>query len=241
MLIFETAQVRFVDETVIIKRLYEVVESEHDGSTEQSRGVNDAPVTPIGTGQYQALEQYTPPLTGDNHPLQTLYHNGRSSELGLLMGNAFQHSDRNPGREVQTDSLVQEPRFSFNEREATLMRNYVENMALWVGADDWYFEFLVLAADPSKADITDPHRHFEIEVPVRAMQDPVLRYAIFAFSSRHVERQRKGNEAEALQYHNHCLQLLIPTLSGTGGDLTDVVLATVAILRQHEEMECIRP
>ncbi|KAI2933774.1 transcriptional regulator family: Fungal Specific TF [Aspergillus niger] len=209
---------RFVDETVIIKRLYEVVESEHDGSTEQSRGVNDAPVTPIGTGQYQALEQYTPPLTGDNHPLQTLYHNGRSSELGLLMGNAFQHSDRNPGREVQTDSLVQEPRFSFNEREATLMRNYVENMALW-------------------ADITDPHRHFEIEVPVRAMQDPVLRYAIFAFSSRHVERQRKGNEAEALQYHNHCLQLLIPTLSGTGGDLTDVVLATVAILRQHEEME----
>lgn len=71
------------------------------------------------------------------------------------------------------------------------------------------------------------------------MQDPVLRYAIFAFSSRHVERQRKGNEAEALQYHNHCLQLLIPTLSGTGGDLTDVVLATVAILRQHEEMECM--
>lgn len=137
MLIFETAQVRFVDETVIIKRLYEVVESEHDGSTEESRGVNDASVTPTGTGQYQALEQYTPPLTGDNPPLQTLYHDGHSSGLELLMENAFQHSDRDPGRELQTGSLVQEPRFSFNEREATLMRNYVENMALWVGADDW--------------------------------------------------------------------------------------------------------
>ncbi|PYH91268.1 hypothetical protein BO71DRAFT_359836 [Aspergillus ellipticus CBS 707.79] len=98
------------------------------------------------------------------------------------------------------------------------MRNYVENMALW-------------------ADITDPHRHFELEVPVRAVHEPVLRFAIFAFSSRHVERQSKGNEAEALEYHNHCLQLLIPALSGPRVDLNDVVLATVAILRQHEEME----
>ncbi|RAK98829.1 uncharacterized protein BO80DRAFT_479437 [Aspergillus ibericus CBS 121593] len=121
-------------------------------------------------------------------------------------------------RDLQTACLVQEQKLSFNDREATLMRNYVENMALW-------------------ADITDPHRHFEVEVPVRAMQEPVLRFAIFAFSSRHVERQSKGNEAEALQYHNHCLQLLIPALSGSGGDLTDVVLAAVAILRQHEEME----
>ncbi|GKZ32514.1 hypothetical protein AbraIFM66950_001983 [Aspergillus brasiliensis] len=208
----------FVDETVIIKRLYEVGEPEHDDLIEESRGVNNGPITPIGIVEYRGLEQYTSPLTDDTPPTQALYHNGRSSELDLLMRNAFQPSDADPGKELQTRNLVQEQRLSLNGREATLMRNYVENMALW-------------------ADITDPHRHFEIEVPVRAMQDPVLRYAIFAFSSRHVERQKKGNEAEALQYHNHCLQLLIPILSGTGGDLTDVVLATVAILRQHEEME----
>ncbi|OJJ78075.1 hypothetical protein ASPBRDRAFT_111985 [Aspergillus brasiliensis CBS 101740] len=186
-----TSKVRFVDETVIIKRLYEVGEPEHNDLLEESRGVNNGPITPIGIVEYRGLEQYTSPLTHDTPPTQARYHNGRSSELDLLMRNAFQPSDTDPRKELQTGSLVQEQRLSFNGREATLMRNYVENMALW-------------------ADITDPHRHFEIEVPVRAMHDP---------------------------YHNHCLQLLIPTLSGTGGDLTDVVLATVAILRQHEEME----
>ncbi|PYH37599.1 uncharacterized protein BO87DRAFT_450815, partial [Aspergillus neoniger CBS 115656] len=183
-LTFSTSEVRFVDETVIIKRLYEVEEPEHNGPTEQSRGVNDAPITPVGVVEYHGLEQYTSPLTDDTTPMQTLCHDGRSSELELLMGNVLQQFDRDPGKDLQTGNLVREQRLLFNEREAKLMRNYVENMALW-------------------ADITDPHRHFEIEVPVRAMQDP----------------------------------LLIPTLSGTGGDLTDVVLATVAILRQHEEME----
>ncbi|KAF5866662.1 hypothetical protein ETB97_010757 [Aspergillus alliaceus] len=108
---------------------------------------------------------------------------------------------------------------SFSEREATLMRNYVDNMALW-------------------ADITDSQRHFEIEVPLRALEDPVLRFAIFAFSSRHIDRQRSKDMSEALEYHNRCLQLLIPVLSGPRDSITDTVLAAVAILRQHEEMDC---
>ncbi|KAB8227498.1 uncharacterized protein BDW43DRAFT_244068 [Aspergillus alliaceus] len=108
---------------------------------------------------------------------------------------------------------------SFSEREATLMRNYVDNMALW-------------------ADITDSQRHFEIEVPLRALEDPVLRFAIFAFSSRHIDRQRSKDMSEALEYHNRCLQLLIPVLSGPKDSITDTVLAAVAILRQHEEMDC---
>lgn len=74
-------------------------------------------------------------------------------------------------------------------------------------------------------------------MPVKAVQEPALRSAIFAFSSRHIDRQRKVDASEALQYHNHCLQLLIPALSGSRADITDVVLATVAVLRQHEEME----
>ncbi|BCR92857.1 uncharacterized protein ACHE_80757S [Aspergillus chevalieri] len=98
------------------------------------------------------------------------------------------------------------------------MRNYIENMALW-------------------ADITDPQRHFEVDVPVRAVKEPVLRSAIFAFSSRHIDRQRAGDTAEALQYHNHCLQMLIPALSGAQENITDVILAAVAILREHEEMD----
>lgn len=91
----------------------------------------------------------------------------------------------------------------------------------------------------TKADITDPHRHFETHVPARAVQEPILRSAIFAFSSRHIERQKGEDTEEALQYHNQCLQMLIPAFSGVGESITEVILAAVAILRQHEEMDCM--
>jgi hypothetical protein len=64
-----------------------------------------------------------------------------------------------------------------------------------------------------------------------------LRFAIFAFSSRHLNRHCESNSAEALQYHSQCLQLLIPILSGPQEGLTEEVLAAVAILRQYEEMD----
>lgn len=52
-----------------------------------------------------------------------------------------------------------------------------------------------------------------------------------------MDRQKGTDSAEALQYHNNCLQMLIPTLSGVQENVTDVILAAVAILRQHEEMD----
>lgn len=70
------------------------------------------------------------------------------------------------------------------------------------------------------------------------MNDQILRFSIFAFSSRHLARERNPDPAEALQYHNRCLQLLIPILSGAKAEINDVVLAAVAILRQLEEMDC---
>ncbi|CAI7654550.1 unnamed protein product [Penicillium glandicola] len=115
----------------------------------------------------------------------------------------------------RTSSKSLEP---LSEREAILLRNFVENMALW-------------------ADITDPQRHFETEASARALKEPVLRYAIFAFSSRHLDRQDNSDVTEALQYHNRCVQLLIPALSGSREQLTEDILAAVAILRQHEEMD----
>jgi hypothetical protein len=42
---------------------------------------------------------------------------------------------------------------------------------------------------------------------------------------------------EALQHHNCCVQLLIPALSEPREHITEDILATVAILRQHEEMD----
>ena len=52
-----------------------------------------------------------------------------------------------------------------------------------------------------------------------------------------MNRQRKSEATEALQYHNRCLQLLIPILSDMRDNISDTILAAVAILRQHEEMD----
>ncbi|RDW62566.1 hypothetical protein BP5796_10868 [Coleophoma crateriformis] len=103
-------------------------------------------------------------------------------------------------------------------REALLMRNFIENMALW-------------------ADVTDPERHFEVVVPRRAIDQPVLRYAIFAFSSRHVSRRSNYEETEAVEYHNKCLEHLIPILSNPKDSMNEDILAAVAILRQYEELD----
>jgi hypothetical protein len=73
--------------------------------------------------------------------------------------------------------------------------------------------------------------------PARALREPVLRAAILAFSSRHINRQRPDGDTESLKYHNQCLQLLIPTLSCDDDEITEELLAAVAILRQNEEMD----
>jgi hypothetical protein len=64
-----------------------------------------------------------------------------------------------------------------------------------------------------------------------------LRYAMFAFSSRHLNRQNTSDVEEALQYHNECVNLLISALSEPKQPITEELLAAVAILRQHEEMD----
>ncbi|KAL3450481.1 hypothetical protein BJX65DRAFT_270904 [Aspergillus insuetus] len=102
-------------------------------------------------------------------------------------------------------------------REAILMRNFTENMASWV-------------------DVADVKRHFELEVPRRALYTPILRYAIFALSSRHLSRTMGEDETESLNYHNHALRLLISAVSASQ-KVNDEILASAVILRLFEEME----
>ncbi|KAM6515685.1 hypothetical protein FALCPG4_013901 [Fusarium falciforme] len=110
------------------------------------------------------------------------------------------------------------PAMPFTPREAILIRNFTENMALW-------------------ADATDLRRHFEIEVPRRSMYFPVLRYAVFAFSSRHLNRNMSDTTTEALEYYDRCLSLLIEAVAEQNGPVDEETLAAIAILRQYEEMD----
>ncbi|KAJ3521153.1 hypothetical protein NM208_g13423 [Fusarium decemcellulare] len=110
------------------------------------------------------------------------------------------------------------PVVPFTTREAILIRNFTENMALW-------------------ADATDLRRHFEIEVPRRSLYFPVLRYAVFAFSSRHLNRNMSDTTTEALEYYDKCLSLLIEAVAEQNGPVDEETLAAIAILRQYEEMD----
>ncbi|RBR14466.1 uncharacterized protein FIESC28_07702 [Fusarium coffeatum] len=115
-------------------------------------------------------------------------------------------------------SSYSRPAIPFTAREAVLIRNFAENMALW-------------------ADATDLKRHFELEVPRRAMYFPVLRYAVFAFSSQYVNRDKLDASTEALEYYDHCLRLLIEAVGESNGHIDEETLAAIAILRQYEEMD----
>lgn len=106
----------------------------------------------------------------------------------------------------------------FTTREAQLIKNFTENMALW-------------------ADATDMNRHFELEVPRRSLYFPVLRYAVFAFSSRHLNRDKADTSTEALEYYNSCLSVLIEAVDKASGHIDEETLAAIAILRQYEEMD----
>jgi hypothetical protein len=86
------------------------------------------------------------------------------------------------------------------------------------------------------ADGTDTGRSFELEASRRAITNPMLLYAICAFSSRHINRHRLDQDPVALEYQSMCLQLLIPAISGPD-PVDDSARAAVAILRQNEEMD----
>jgi hypothetical protein len=152
------------------------------------------------------------------HLSEVLMDNFRSPQDSTAPGASSQNYD-SPWAQSVDSQLVRntEPVIALSANEALLLRNYTENMALW-------------------ADDTDPGRSFELEASRRAITNPVLLYAICAFSSRHVNRHRLDQDHMALEYQSMCLQLLIPAISGPD-PVDDSARAAVAILRQNEEMD----
>lgn len=215
--------VRFHDETPEIASLY--VDEAGDGIQQSSQIINSSTQNPRdGSATFDILTQ----------------HHAASSLSRLPRGSPEENPSPSSIPTYSTESARSKhnhkPSYAFSEREAILIRNFVENMALWVSVRG--FRTLIAAIlTVMKADITDPQRHFESDVPARAIKEPVLRQAIFAFSSRHLNRQNRSDVTEALQYHNQCVQLLISALSEPEHHITEDLLAAVAILRQHEEMD----
>ncbi|TVY76330.1 putative nitroreductase HBN1 [Fusarium oxysporum f. sp. cubense] len=198
----------YVDETDRVSQDYE------DRGQEDMSLTEDLTVAPDTT----ELDQHASALahiSPASHGSQSMTSLPGNSPVSTQMTRHLRYSSelvRSP------DSPYSRPPMQFTTREAELIKNFTENMALW-------------------ADATDMNRHFELEVPRRSLYFPVLRYAVFAFSSRHINRDKADTSTEALEYYNSCLSVLIEAVDKASGHIDEETLAAIAILRQYEEMD----
>ncbi|KAM0815049.1 putative Zn(2)-C6 fungal-type domain-containing protein [Seiridium cardinale] len=225
--------ITFCDETVQIRKLYK--QAAEDGSVSNQRPPVPDPVSfPESTGIDLYGDVTVPDRSPSDHRTHALGLSQSSFHIDSHASPALSSRPHHEPPYSQGTPLTSTPHryypslasllsaenhaVPYTEREAILMRNYIDNMALW-------------------ADITDPDRHFETEVPRRALFHPVLRYAIFAFSSQHMHRNVQSEDAEALEYYTKCLNILIPALASAGSRVPEEVHAAVSVLRQYEEMD----
>ncbi|GIK05574.1 hypothetical protein Aspvir_009687 [Aspergillus viridinutans] len=207
-----TGPIRFHDETCEIESLY--VESNSSPPSQES---HDTPGSEAHRRSYQIFPEEDPSGTQQSStPANRPAYGSPVTHHGPPDAECSTELRRNSAS--LSDLARSQTQTSLSAREAVLFRNFVDNMAMWT-------------------DITDPQRHFEMVAPARALHEPVLRAAILAFSSRHINRQRLDGDTESLKYHNRCLELLIPTLSCNENEITEELLAAIAILRQNEEMD----
>jgi len=104
-----------------------------------------------------------------------------------------------------------------NRRHAILFCHYVDNLSHWL-------------------DVTSRMEHFSKELPARAAHCDLLFYAILTLSSRHLSRINFQNTYEAEEYHERCLNILIPIFNNEEAIADENILATAVLLRLYEEM-----
>lgn len=88
-----------------------------------------------------------------------------------------------------------------------------------------------------QADACDPLHHFATIVPKRALDVPLLLYAVLAFSAQVLNPESESDNSEASTYYSKSLSLLIPILSDPSQTYDENVLAAVVLLRMYEERD----
>ncbi|KAF4862716.1 hypothetical protein CGCSCA1_v014674 [Colletotrichum siamense] len=199
-----TAPAVFYDETPELRALYEGESPRLSEDAEGSLGPNVSAESARAGSVTSSQNAY--PCLDDSTSLGRLMDETSPSTDYLM-------EDVPPSGGNFTDEIS-----PLSPREALLVRNFTDHMALWT-------------------DVADPSRTFETVVSQMAFTDLIIRYSICAFSARHFNRCRdEDGDGLALHYQNLCLNLLIPSMSG-GQKITESVLTAVALLRQNEEMD----
>lgn len=96
---------------------------------------------------------------------------------------------------------------------------------------------MLTTANSSQFDTCDSERTFTIQVPILAANCPTLLNAVFALSSRHLAGTSNYDPSISGQYHERCLEHMIPVLNDPDAVMDDVLLAAACILRTLEELD----
>lgn len=87
------------------------------------------------------------------------------------------------------------------------------------------------AADQvTQLDSCDPLRNFELIVPQRIFEYPILLKATFAIAARHLSRTADYDPLASNRYHSECLAHLIPMIHHASGGLSDENLFAATIV-----------
>ncbi|KAK9858689.1 hypothetical protein MYU51_017947 [Penicillium brevicompactum] len=122
-----------------------------------------------------------------------------------------------------------------NLEEACLMRHFTENLSYWF-------------------DTCDRDRHFQLNVPERALFCPVLRFAVYTASAGHLTRlaaYRDDSDCvvfggirlhgltsdSAVRYHDTCISYLIELSNNPNEQYNEDVLTAATILRFYEQID----
>ena len=211
----------FIDETLETSACYGLVSTDPRTSPLITTGealpdVFEASISPQSTGQtpgHAALGNYGAQI--QCRPFQFNRHDSISGS-NFAYPSPYVHIDETTlSADIGPDlATTNHPKLPSREK-AFLLRHYM------------------VALGPS-LDVCDPGRHFTTVVPELATTSDLLLHAILAVSAHHLSRTADYDSAVAEQYHERCVELLIPILDDSFA--TDEVVAATVLLRFYEQM-----
>ncbi|KAH7259873.1 hypothetical protein B0J15DRAFT_491311 [Fusarium solani] len=181
-----------------------------------------APLTSHGEG---IASPYEAPSSGStrllplqqplNHPVSSIPYILGDSPPSQLPPPETPSSAHSSG----VQSINPEDTYGFTERQAFLFITYIHKLA------------------PS-SDACDDARHFTLEVPRLAFQEPMIMNGLLALASRYDARcSNSESDLEGTYYHNRCIELLIEAFARPPETWDSKLLTAVVIARLYEEYD----
>ncbi|POR31152.1 Uncharacterized protein TPAR_08639 [Tolypocladium paradoxum] len=125
----------------------------------------------------------------------------------------------NPASDSLPNIYLETPQWPIRDaQEAMLFRYFVQELA-------------------QLFDLCDNERHFARVVPRRAVFCPPLMNAMLAASAKRLSRVSDFDRTVVDQYHQKCLDVLIPALSNSAAVMDENLLPAIVILRFMEELD----